>query len=134
MGRRGRKTERSTPDAATRCPLWVKNGIRGVAAGCLLCPGERTSSGCLGITGKCQKEDLASIIAIQSPRWRIAALIAAKLLRSPQIDHHQIFCWQLYGKLRRLCATEDAIHIAGRATEIYLGSQLRRKANRYLWR
>ncbi|SIO56601.1 hypothetical protein SAMN05443247_08327 [Bradyrhizobium erythrophlei] len=26
---------------------WVKNGSRGLAAGCLLCPGERTSSGCL---------------------------------------------------------------------------------------
>ena len=30
-----------------------KNGSRGLAAGCLLCPGERTSSGCLGMSEKC---------------------------------------------------------------------------------
>jgi len=33
---------------------WVKNGSRGLAVGCLLCPGERTSSGCLGMSEKCQ--------------------------------------------------------------------------------
>jgi hypothetical protein len=31
----------------------VKTGSRGLAAGCLLCPGERTSSGCLGMSEKC---------------------------------------------------------------------------------
>src|SRR5258705_2678061 len=35
------------------CPLGVKNGSRGLAARCLLCPGERTSSGCLGMSEKC---------------------------------------------------------------------------------
>src|SRR6266478_4359898 len=32
---------------------WVKNGSRGLAAGCLLCPRERTSSGCLSMSEKC---------------------------------------------------------------------------------
>src|SRR6266478_5596791 len=36
------------------CPRWVKNGSRGLAAGCLLCPQERTSSGCLGMSEKCR--------------------------------------------------------------------------------
>jgi hypothetical protein len=36
------------------CPLWVKNGSRGLAAGYLLYPDERTSSGCLGTSEKCQ--------------------------------------------------------------------------------
>jgi hypothetical protein len=31
--------------------LGVKNGSRGLAAGCLLCPGD---SGCLGMSEKCQ--------------------------------------------------------------------------------
>ena len=34
--------------------LRVKNGSRGLAAGCLLCPGERTSSDYLGMTEKCR--------------------------------------------------------------------------------
>jgi hypothetical protein len=41
--------------------LWVKNGSRGLAAGCLLCPNERTSSGCLGMSEKkCQFRTHAS--------------------------------------------------------------------------
>ena len=34
--------------------LWVKNGSRCLAAGCLLCPGERTPPGCLGMSEKCR--------------------------------------------------------------------------------
>jgi hypothetical protein len=37
-----------------QCLRWVKTGSRGLAAGCLLHPGERTSSGCLGMSEKCQ--------------------------------------------------------------------------------
>src|ERR1700674_4490410 len=33
----------------------VKNASRGLAAGGLLCPGERTSSGCRGMSEKCQQ-------------------------------------------------------------------------------
>ena len=35
-------------------PSGIEYGSRGLAAGCLLCPGERTSSGCLGMSEKCQ--------------------------------------------------------------------------------
>jgi len=34
----------------------VKNGSRGLATGCLLCPGERTSSGCPGMSEKCSQK------------------------------------------------------------------------------
>ena len=38
-----------------RCLIRVKNGSRSLAAGCLLCPGERTSSDCLGMSEKCHR-------------------------------------------------------------------------------
>src|SRR6266550_869711 len=37
----------------------VKTGSRGLAAGCLLCPGERTSSDCLGMSVWCHKQTSA---------------------------------------------------------------------------
>jgi hypothetical protein len=44
-----------------------------------------------------------------------------KRLCSFEIDDHQIFDWHLNRKLRRLCATENAIHIAGSATKYISG-------------
>ena len=43
---------------SSECRIWVKNGSRGLAAGCLLCPRERTSSGCLGTSEKCHDPDM----------------------------------------------------------------------------
>jgi hypothetical protein len=40
-------------------PRHVRSGSKRksrLAAGCLLCPGERTSSGCLGMSEKCQTQ------------------------------------------------------------------------------
>src|SRR6476659_634507 len=54
-----------------------QTGSRGLAAGCLLCPGERTSSGYLGMSEKCQQEtarcDRRAVIAASI---RIYALVA----------------------------------------------------------
>jgi hypothetical protein len=63
-----RKGQMHSVLATARSPLWVKNGSRGIAAGCLLCPGERTSSGCLGMSEKCLPEAV-----IRSPRPYCAA-------------------------------------------------------------
>ena len=55
-----RKPERHGRNPSS-CPFRVKNGSRGLAAGCQLWPDERTSSGCLGMSEKCQ---------MQTPRYR----------------------------------------------------------------
>jgi hypothetical protein len=50
-----------------KCPFRVKNGSRGLAAGCLLLPGERTSSDRPGMSEKCQKRKWPGLAAC--PRY-----------------------------------------------------------------
>src|SRR6266852_3305470 len=54
------------------------SGSRGLAAGCLLCPQERTSSGCLGMSEKCHFRThapyaIASFIRLSDRHKRVAS-------------------------------------------------------------
>jgi hypothetical protein len=48
---------------------------------------------------------------------KLQRYVEAKRLGGLEIDHQLEFDWKLDGKLRRLCATENAIDIGGGATK-----------------